>query len=257
MKTMLLALLALTAVLTASETNKVFHTQDGLCEFTIDTAAAPDLSEWASKELAPVIREWYPKIVQLLPSPDFEAATNVAIRFREDMGRTPASAGGGRVNCNVEWLRRNLKGEAKGAVVHELVHVVQQYGRARRNNPDAPRTPGWIVEGIADYIRWFLYEPEAKGAEITERNLSRARYDANYRITANFLNWVVQKHDRDLIQKLNVAARQGKYSETLWKEYTGRTVQQLGEEWLKGHQVRLATLSATNQVKKIGGEGAK
>ena len=29
-------------------------------------------------------------------------------------------------------MRQNLNGEAKGAIVHELVHVVQQYGRARR-----------------------------------------------------------------------------------------------------------------------------
>jgi hypothetical protein len=137
-------------------------------------------------------------------------------------------------------------------VVHELVHIVQAYGRARRENPDAARTPGWIVEGIPDYIRWFLYEPQAKGAEITQRNLSRARYDGNYRITANFLNWVVEKHDKRLIQNLNVAAREGKYSEDLWKEYTGKTVQELGDEWRKLHELRLASASAvTNQVKAV------
>ena len=78
-----------------------------------------------------------------------------------------AATGGTRVTCAAEWFRRNLEGEAKGAVVHELVHVVQQYGRARRNNPDATRPPGWLVEGIPDYIRWFLYEPQSRGAEIT------------------------------------------------------------------------------------------
>jgi hypothetical protein len=177
----------------------------------------------------------------------------VTIRFRDNMGGTPASAGGGRVNCNAQWFKKNLKGEAKGAVVHELVHVVQDYGRARRTNPEATRTPGWIVEGIPDYIRWFIYEPQAKGAEITQRNLARAKYDGNYRITANFLNWVVQKYDKQIIQKLNVAGRAGKYSEDLWKEYTGKTVQELGDEWRKGHEVRLAALAesaSTNQVKK-------
>ena len=250
MKAHIIILMALSAFVAAAETNKTFQTRDGNYQFAMDTAVAPDLSDWANTELATVVTEWYPKIVELLPSPGFDAATNVTIRFRDGMRGTPASAGGGRVNCNAEWFRKNLKGEAKGAVVHELVHVVQEYGRARRANPDAARTPGWIVEGIPDYIRWFIYEPQAKGAEITQRNLSRARYDGNYRITANFLNWVVEKYDKQLIQKLNVAAREGKYSEDLWKEYTGRTVQDLGDEWRKAHELRLASLpAATNQVK--------
>jgi len=130
--------------------------------------------------------------------------------------------------------------------VHEMVHVVQQYGRARRNNPDATRTPGWLVEGIADYIRWFLYEPETKGAEITRKNLSRARYDGNYRITGNFLNWVGGKYDPDIVRKLNAAAREGKYDEGLWKNYTGKTVQELGEEWKKVMEERVAATTAAS-----------
>jgi hypothetical protein len=76
-----------------------------------------------------------------------------------------------------------------------------------------------------------LYEPETRGAEITARNLDRARYDASYRITGNFLNWVTEAHDRDIVAKLNAAAREGRYREELWVEHTGRTVQQLGDEW--------------------------
>jgi hypothetical protein len=248
----MMILLLLSACIATAQTNTTFSTEDGKYHFTMDTAAAPDLSDWANTELVPVVKEWYPRIVKLLPSPDFEARTNVTIRFRESMGRTPASAGSGRVNCNAEWFRKNLKGEAKGAVVHELVHIVQEYGRARRANPEAARTPGWITEGIPDYIRWFLYEPQAKGAEITARNLARARYDGNYRITANFLNWVVEKYDKQIIQKLNVAAREGKYAEDLWREYTGKTLLELGEEWRKAHETRLASLTpATNQVKSI------
>ena len=249
----MIAMFAVTWVCAASaETNKVFCIEDGKYQFTMDTAAAPDLSDWVNSDLAAVVRDWYPKIIKLLPSAGFEAATNVTIRFRDTMGRTPASAGGGRVNCNAEWFRKNLKGEAKGAVVHELVHIVQNYGRARRDNPDAVRTPGWIVEGIPDYIRWFLYEPEAKGAEITPRNFSRARYDGNYRITANFLNWVVEKYDNQIIQKLNAAARAGKYSDDLWTEYTKKSLQDLGDEWRKAHELRLATLlPKTNQGEAV------
>jgi hypothetical protein len=133
--------------------------------------------------------------------------------------------------CSPAWFRRELEREAKGAVVHELVHVVQQYGGARRRNPDARRPPGWLVEGIADYIRWFLYEPQSHGAEITERNFQRARFDGSYRITANFLNWVTNRYDQDLVPKLNAAIREGRYNEDLWADYAERTLAELDDEW--------------------------
>jgi hypothetical protein len=211
----------------------VIEADQGKYQLVIDTTAAPDLTEWADKQLGPVVQEWYPKIVEMLPSDGYQAPERVAIRFRTGMGGTPASASQTQINCNVDWFRRNLKGEARGAVVHELVHIVQQYGLARRNNPKPSRTPGWLVEGIADYIRWFLYEPETRGAEITERNFPRARYDASYRITGNFLNWVTEQHDEKIVQKLNAAAREGRYSEELWKDHTGIALSELGELWRK------------------------
>ena len=152
-----------------------------------------------------------------------------------------AHARGTRIEGAGDWFQRNLQGEAKGAIVHELVHVVQQYGRARRNNPDATRTPGWITEGIPDYIRWFLYEPDSSGAAITERNLERARYDANYRITGNFLNWVVQKHGEEIIRELNAAAREGRYNPQIWQKHTGKSVEELGEEWREAVTAKLRT----------------
>ncbi|HWN95200.1 MAG TPA: hypothetical protein VNT99_09215, partial [Methylomirabilota bacterium] len=130
---------------------KSFDTENGKYHFTIDATAAPDLMEWADRELRPVVQEWYPKLVAMLPSDGYSAPTNVTLRFRDDMGGTPASAGGGRINMNAGWFQRNLKGEARGSVVHEMAHVVQNYGRARRTNPNATRTPGWLVEGIPDY----------------------------------------------------------------------------------------------------------
>ena len=218
---------------------KSFSAEGGKYQFTIDATLAPDLMDWADAQLRPVVQEWYPKLVAMLPSENYQAATNILLQFRTDMGGTPASAGGGRVNLNSGWFRKELNREARGSVVHELVHVVQSYGRARRTNPNATRTPGWLVEGLADYIRWFLYEPQTKGAEITARNLDRAKYDASYRVTGNFLNWVVLNHDRELVRKLNAAAREGRYTEQLWKDWTGKTVQELGEAWKKAQEIRI------------------
>lgn len=212
---------------------KEFTAENGKYQFVLDMTAAPDLEEWAVKELQPVIQAWYPKIVALLPSEGFVATSKVMLKFRNDMGGLPASAGGMQVNLNSTWFRKELKREALGSVVHELVHIVQSYGRGGN------RPPGWIVEGIPDYVRWFLYEPQSKGAEVTVRNLETAKYDASYRVTGNFLNWVTQTYDKELVRKLNAEARKGEYTEQFWKDLTGKTVQELGEEWKKANTSRI------------------
>ena len=220
---------------------------EGKYRISIDTSETPDLTEWAHKELAPVLQKWYPKIVKMLPSEGYQAPERFSVTFSPNM-RGVAATGGTRVRCGAGWFRQQLKGEAKGAVVHELVHVAQQYGRVRRSDPNATRMPGWLVEGIADYIRWFLYEPETRGAEITGRNIARARYNGSYRISGNFLNWVTNTYDKDIVRKLNAAARQGRYKESLWKEATGHTVQELGDEWKKSLEKKIA--AERNRVKE-------
>ncbi len=234
----IVALLSLFTVFAQAETAHKILVEVETYKIIIDTTETPDLCGWAAEKLQPVVKEWYPKLVKMLPSEEYEAPTEVTITVKKE-SRAIASASGNRITCQEEWFRKNLDGEAVGAVVHEMVHVVQNYGWGRRRNSDAKRTPGWIAEGIPDYIRWFLYEPETKGAEITERNLARAKYDANYRISGNFIDWVVRTYDKDIVQKINAAARAGNYANDLWKDYTGKTVEDLGAEWKEMHEKRL------------------
>ncbi len=208
---------------------EIVEAEGGKYHIVIDTTETPDLTQWAREEIVPVVKDWYPKLVARLPSAGFEAPPNFSIQFKAKM-RGVAATSGTRIVCAADWFRR-MKREAVGAVVHEMVHVVQQYGQARRTNPNGARTPGWLVEGIADYIRWFEFEPQAHGAEITKQNFDRAKFDSSYRITGNFLNWVVQNHKKEIIVLLNAAAREGRYSPELWKNLTGRTVEELGTEW--------------------------
>ena len=207
-------------------------------QITLDASDAPELWDWVQKEVGPMARERYPKLGTMLASAEFEAPRRVSISFRQDMGGVAATSGT-RVRCAARWFQDNLEGEALGAVFHELVHVVQQYNRAPLA-AGAVRAPGWLVEGIADYVRWFKFEPQSRGAEITRRNLSRARYDGNYRISANFLNWVTETYDPDLVPRLNAAVRQGRYSEGLWHDRTGHTVQELGALWRTAMEAKVA-----------------
>jgi hypothetical protein len=211
----------------------ITRSPDSYCEITIDTSEAPDLKEWAEQKLAPVLAEWYPKIVAMLPSEGYSAPKRFSVTLRP--GRGVAATGGTRITANSTWLKAELNREALGALVHEEVHVVQQY-RGQRGNPDFKPAPGWLVEGIPDYIRWFLYEPQSHGADVswlrTRRNVS-LRYDARYRVTANFLNYAVEHHDpkKQLITRLNAACRQGRYTDDLWRTCTGQTLVELSDEW--------------------------
>ncbi|HEY1121369.1 MAG TPA: basic secretory protein-like protein [Haloferula sp.] len=208
-----------------------YKSKDGKFRYIIDSTKAPNLTEWSEKELLPVIEEWYPKLVAMLPSKGYRAPDQVTFEYRDDMGGTPAYAAGNKISMSAPWYADQLKNEAKGCTIHEMGHVVQNYWRASQTNRNPKETPGWITEGICDYIRWFLYEPKSQGAHV--RDVNQAKYDASYRITANFLDWVVEKKDEGLLQKLNAAAREGDYEEKLWKEWTGSTLQELGEQWKK------------------------
>jgi hypothetical protein len=217
----------------AAATPYIIRSPDGYCEITITTPGAPDLKEWAEQKLAPVLAEWYPKIVAMLPSEGYSAPKQFTVTISP--GRGVAATGGTRVMANSTWLKGQLNREAVGALLHEEVHVIQQW-RGGRGNPDYKRPPGWLQEGIPDYIRWFIYEPQSHGADVvyfrTRRNLT-LNYDGLYRITANFLNYVVERYDpkKELITKLNAVCRQGKYTDDLWKEYTGKALTELNDEW--------------------------
>jgi hypothetical protein len=113
----------------------VIHAPDGSCEITIDTSKAPDMTDWAEHKLVPVLAEWYPKISAMLPTPGFTPPTNFSVVIAP--GNGVAATSGTRITANATWLRGQLDKQAVGALVHEEVHVVQQYGGGRRNS-----TPG-------------------------------------------------------------------------------------------------------------------
>lgn len=214
----------------------VFRTADNSCEITIHTGAAPELTDWARQKLVPALAEWYPKIVAMLPGEGFRAPGRFTILLLPGDG--VAYTSGTRVVANSTWLATELNGQAVGALVHESVHVVQQYG----HGPQQP--PGWLVEGMADYIRFFKFEPQQHGADIEWLKGHRKtplNYDGSYRISANFLDYVARHYDPDhsFLRKLNAACRGGAYTEELWKELTGKTLQELNGEWKADVQQQL------------------
>jgi hypothetical protein len=186
-------------------------------EFVVDVTDAPEMKEWAEKA-ARVCERQYPMICAELASDDFKPLTVIRMTLKGDYNGV-AYAGGGRITGSVKYFKAHL--DDVGALVHETVHCVQQY-RSRGN-------PGWLVEGVADYIRFFRYEAVKPRPPAPER----AKFDGSYRTTAAFLAFVTEKYDPQIVRKLNAVMREGKYKPEVWKEMTGLTVEELGREWQK------------------------
>lgn len=187
---------------------------DGKYTLHFDFTEVPELESWIRKDLIPACRLWYPRIVQQLASEGFEPPTEFTIQFDAEM-RGVAYTRGKDVFAAGSWYLANLKGEATGSIVHELVHVVQQYPGRRGNRP-----PGWLVEGIADHIRWYQFEPIDKRRRI---NWDLSNYDDAYFASATFLDAIVQFIDPDAVAKVNAACRQGRYTDAYWMQQYGKT----------------------------------
>ena len=205
-----------------------FETSDGQCNITFNATADPKMKYWAENKMAPVLAEWYPKIAAFLPSDGFVAPTHYTITIKPFDG--VAYTVGTNITVGKKWLETTSPDDAVGCLVHESAHVVQRFGK----NKYCTLSPGWLVEGSADYVRCFFYEPQNHGADMVwmrKQNPAKIRYDGSYRYSANFLDWVTQHYDKDIVVQMNTTMRQGKYDESLWKQYTGKTLQELGVEW--------------------------
>jgi hypothetical protein len=199
----------------------------------IDYTATPELKDWVEKELRPAVELWYPIIVADLPSEGYTPPQHFDIKIDPGYNGIAATAGT-HVMVSPTWIKsqsaRGPVNESVGSVIHELVHVVQQYGRAGRRNP----MPGWLTEGIADYIRWWKYEPASVRRPVrpVKRNGDAASYKDSYQTTAAFLEFVAKNYDHELCVKLNAAGRDGNYSPELWKQFTGKSADELWNEFV-------------------------
>lgn len=181
----------------------------------VDTTQVPELKEWADKAKA-LCEEWYPKMTEFLATPGFTPPKEVTITFVKDK-KGVADTVGNRISVAADWVKKHP--EDTGMIVHELVHVVQSYPGG---------TPGWVTDGVADYIRYFQYEKKA----VSPKERRGKSYKESYRTAASFLAWIVGKHDKEIVKKLNESARARKYKDDLFKERTGKDLETLWQEYV-------------------------
>jgi hypothetical protein len=194
---------------------------------TVDTSMAPDMAEWGM-QARDLCKTWYPSLLKLLPSKGFQPPLTTRIKFVEKIN----GGVGVTVDTDIQISAAHVRTrpDAFGVVIHELAHVAQGYAAALAEN-GGPRPPTWLMEGIADYIRFYHYEANGPPHRIDPKTAS---YTDSYQTTAMFFFWIEQTHARDFVKKLNADIRLGKYNEGLFKHYTGQNLDQLWQQFADG-----------------------
>ncbi len=185
--------------------------------YTIDPSAkdVPGIEEWAQKA-AELCRTWHPKLEQYLATEGHVSPKKLNLVFKKMEG--VAYSAGNSIVISSDWVA--ARPDDWGMVVHELVHVIQGY---RNGNP------GWVTEGIADYIRHAQFEPNAP---MRPFHPDRAKYTDAYQITAAFFMWLEKNKCPDLVPQLNKLMREGRYEETFFQTACGGDLDTLWAEYI-------------------------
>lgn len=201
----------LTAVLLSSTTEdrEVFQ-QNG---YTLTFISQdPKLDKTVKSRMVEAFFTVYPKLAA-----EYNVNTRKEVTFFVDTAYTGvAEAANGRVRFSDDWLR--LHPGDIDVVTHEVMHIVQSYPNHSG--------PGWLTEGIADYVRYRFGVDNRGGGWSLPNYQSAQHYTNSYRITARFLDWVETKTP-GVVKKLDAAMRSSTYSPGLWKELTGKNVDEL------------------------------
>jgi hypothetical protein len=213
--------LVIREILLQSRVN-IAHVQLGPGRGFTDLSQAPDLADWAQKAERQMESFW-PDTAAMLYSDRFLTPNMVNVVYRTGPGVTPVAAtGGGVMTVNSAWCRQHP--EDTGLTVHETAHVIQAM---------SAYNPVWLIEGIADYIRWIKFEPENYRVRINPRT---ATYHDSYRTTGTFLAWCELHYDNRLVTHLNHDVRFGNYTNARFKQYCGKDVDALWSEFVADYQ---------------------
>ena len=196
----------------------------------LDTSAAPDMKEWTEGVVGRIqlggVR------VAAYVTAGWPIPCCVTVSYVDKDGGAPVwveSATCTKICLNAKWFRENRDGQAAGAFFYALVRVMQGYG----TTPGATETncPSWLANGIADYARWYLFEPESRGCDFVRKNPGAYRYNGSFRVTASFLDFVERRHP-GTVMRANAAMRAHAFDDaTFWKDATGKTAEELEKLW--------------------------
>lgn len=179
------------------------------------------LEAWSSV-LTRLSDGWWRTITIRLASPGFVPVDHITIEFNDiRIKGAPALTHDSVIEVDARGLLARLRDpDALAMIAHEMVHVVQRY----------PHAAGWLVEGIADYMRYYVLIPDDPGRAFRPDG---ATWHDGYQASAGFLDWVEQGHP-GTITRLNAALRAGEDGQALLRETLGQTLQQAWAAYIDG-----------------------
>jgi sulfur carrier protein ThiS len=178
-----------------------------------------DLNPQLKQRLINTFFDVYPKLAKT-----YNPQTLKDVTFFVDTAyKGVAATSNGRVVFSSAWLAK--KPEDIDVVTHEVMHIVQNYGSSVG--------PGWLTEGIADYVRYRHGIDNAGAKWLLPDYKPEQSYKNSYRITARFFVWMEAKIKPGIIKTVNASLRDHTYTNEIWKNLTGKDLDELWEDYSK------------------------
>jgi hypothetical protein len=189
----------------------------------VEFEGEPDafIRAWADRANL-LVRQWWPIVWQMLATEHATPPKEFVLKFRRSLRQSGYRTTEG-LFISMPWVSRHP--DDFGMVIHEMTHAVQDYHNVAKEN-------WWLVEGLADYIRYWKYEPERPRHAVD----AKATYRDGYAVSGAFLAWIVWRYDHRAIHEIDAALRAGTYNDTVFKQITGKTLDELWPQFLSEKQ---------------------
>jgi hypothetical protein len=212
----------------------------------VDASCPADMRDYAiaTNDLFAV---WVPKINEILYGADHKPPFEDILIVFEPGIRVPAFASRNQIHADCAYIKV-MKDDYRGMLVHEVTHVVQSY-------PTGQTGAGWVVEGIADYIRHKYFEkdisatlrldgegrlygygdaePYFQSLQKNHVDLSDKGYLKSYTVASTFLFWLESNKNPRIVRELNLALSQDRYSPERFQQLCGTPLDALWAEFVK------------------------
>jgi len=203
-----------------SNRDKIQHGRYTLLVVNKDSTFNPEVKQ----KLEDAFFKVYPKLADTFNKKTLRKVTFIINPEYEGVAATNASSG--VVNLSPEWFRQHP--EDIDVVTHEVMHIVQNYP-----NSD----PGWLTEGIADYVRYaFGIDNAGANWQLPAYSASQ-NYTQSYRTTARFLAWLEKKVKPGIVKVLDDSMRNQKYTPQIWQTLTGKSLDELWSSYAQNPEL--------------------
>ena len=181
-------------------------------KFKLQNPVTKEEKEFFYKKIAPECRKHYKAICAAFGEKVKERTVKIVFKKM----KAPAAVAGQTIFINFEYATKHPKD--LGCYVHELAHIVQDYRGAK---------PWWMVEGLADYVRFAVCYKNLRALGIN----NRSHYTNGYRATGRFLHWLVDKKDKKAVLKIHGLLKKKKFTKESMKDLFGKDIDSLWAEF--------------------------